>query len=156
MGLGRYHSPYGSCTGGSEADEAYARDFIDGIKYKMRFELRVAQSKWSILKNLLEEMKCLDVRGDYKMVLLLVFLFWDVSSIRASLAASMGLGYWFYEYCGVGHPIVKEEAKYPTYLCLRAWERGNRRETNDQTTNLFIIGRYHIDYRTVETIAWEP
>ncbi|KAF6140783.1 hypothetical protein GIB67_042196, partial [Kingdonia uniflora] len=36
------------------------------------------------------------------------------------------LTYWFYEYCGVDHPIVKEEVKY------------------------------HIDHRTVETIAWEP
>ncbi|KAF6172683.1 hypothetical protein GIB67_042006 [Kingdonia uniflora] len=34
--------------------------------------------------------------------------------------------YWFYEYCGVGHPIVKEEVK-----C-------------------------HIDHRTVKTITWEP
>ncbi|KAF6134339.1 hypothetical protein GIB67_005731 [Kingdonia uniflora] len=38
----------------------------------------------------------------------------------------------------------------------RAWERGNRRKTNDQTTNQFIQGRYHIDHRTVETITWEP
>ncbi|KAF6141675.1 hypothetical protein GIB67_001227 [Kingdonia uniflora] len=64
--------------------------------------------------------------------------------------------YWFYEYCEVGHPIVKEEVKYPAYPRLRAWERGNRRKTNDQATNLFIIGRYHIDHRTVETITWEP
>ncbi|KAF6150256.1 hypothetical protein GIB67_017156 [Kingdonia uniflora] len=28
------------------------------------------------------------------------------------------LTYWFYEYCGVGHPIVKEEGKYPAYPCL--------------------------------------
>ncbi|KAF6170444.1 hypothetical protein GIB67_030127 [Kingdonia uniflora] len=34
--------------------------------------------------------------------------------------------YWFYEYCGVGHPIVKEDVKY------------------------------YIDYRTVDTITWEP
>ncbi|KAF6133942.1 hypothetical protein GIB67_040706 [Kingdonia uniflora] len=66
------------------------------------------------------------------------------------------LTYWFYEYCGVGHPIVKEEVKYPAYPCLRAWVRGNRRKTNDQAANLFIIGRYHIDHRTVETITWEP
>ncbi|KAF6140584.1 hypothetical protein GIB67_013877 [Kingdonia uniflora] len=66
------------------------------------------------------------------------------------------LPYWFYEYCGVGHPIVKEEVKYPAYPRLRTWERGNRRKTNDQATNLFIIGRYHIDHRTVETITWEP
>ncbi|KAF6151759.1 hypothetical protein GIB67_010333 [Kingdonia uniflora] len=64
--------------------------------------------------------------------------------------------YWFYEYCGVGHPIVRKEVKYPAYLYLRAWERGNRRKINDQTANLFIIGRYHIDHRTVETITWEP
>ncbi|KAF6164102.1 hypothetical protein GIB67_017686 [Kingdonia uniflora] len=64
--------------------------------------------------------------------------------------------YWFYEYCGVGHPIVKEEIKYATYPYLRAWERGNRKKTNDQAANLFIIGRYHIDHRTVKTITWEP
>ncbi|KAF6149373.1 hypothetical protein GIB67_016911, partial [Kingdonia uniflora] len=64
--------------------------------------------------------------------------------------------YWFYEYCGVGHPIVKEEVKFSAYPCLRAWERGNRRKTNDQATNLFILGRYHIDHRTVKTITWEP
>ncbi|KAF6176236.1 hypothetical protein GIB67_023527 [Kingdonia uniflora] len=49
------------------------------------------------------------------------------------------LPYWFYEYCGVGHPIVKEEVKYLAYPYLRAWERGNRRNTNDQAANLFII-----------------
>ncbi|KAF6142847.1 hypothetical protein GIB67_002711 [Kingdonia uniflora] len=36
------------------------------------------------------------------------------------------LEYWFYEYCGVGHPIVKEDVKY------------------------------HIDHRTIEMITWEP
>ncbi|KAF6160195.1 hypothetical protein GIB67_016631 [Kingdonia uniflora] len=29
------------------------------------------------------------------------------------------LEYWFYEYCGVGHPIVKEEVKFSAYLYLR-------------------------------------
>ncbi|KAF6155071.1 hypothetical protein GIB67_035818 [Kingdonia uniflora] len=66
------------------------------------------------------------------------------------------LPYWFYEYCAVGHPIVKEEVKYPAYPRLRAWERGNRRKTNDQVANLFIIGIYHIDHRTAETIKWVP
>ncbi|KAF6141297.1 hypothetical protein GIB67_024381 [Kingdonia uniflora] len=66
------------------------------------------------------------------------------------------LSYWFFEYCGVGHPIVKEEVKYLAYPRLRAWERGNRRKINDQAANLFIIGRYHIDHRTLETITWEP
>ncbi|KAF6158915.1 hypothetical protein GIB67_012332 [Kingdonia uniflora] len=41
------------------------------------------------------------------------------------------LPYWFYEYYGIGHPIVKEEVKYLAYL-------------------------YHIDHRTVEMITWEP
>ncbi|KAF6166762.1 hypothetical protein GIB67_005638 [Kingdonia uniflora] len=63
--------------------------------------------------------------------------------------------YWFYEYYGVGHPIVKEEVKYPAYPRLKAWERGNRRKTNDQAANLFIIGKYHIDHHTIETITWE-
>ncbi|KAF6146945.1 hypothetical protein GIB67_036664 [Kingdonia uniflora] len=36
------------------------------------------------------------------------------------------LTYWFYEYCGVGHPIVKKDVKY------------------------------HIDHRTIETITWRP
>ncbi|KAF6142258.1 hypothetical protein GIB67_012107 [Kingdonia uniflora] len=66
------------------------------------------------------------------------------------------LPYWFYKYCGVDHPIVKEEVKYPAYLCLKAWEIGNMRKTNDQAANLFIIGRYHIDHHTVKTIIWEP
>ncbi|KAF6164606.1 hypothetical protein GIB67_032834, partial [Kingdonia uniflora] len=66
------------------------------------------------------------------------------------------LTYWFYEYCGVGHPIVKEEVKFSAYLHLRAWERRNMRKTNDQATNLFILGRYHIDHCTIETITWEP
>ncbi|KAF6171571.1 hypothetical protein GIB67_018095 [Kingdonia uniflora] len=30
------------------------------------------------------------------------------------------LTYWFYEYCGVGHPIVKEEVKFSAYPRLRA------------------------------------
>ncbi|KAF6142637.1 hypothetical protein GIB67_015123 [Kingdonia uniflora] len=42
------------------------------------------------------------------------------------------------------------------YPRLRAWERGNRRKTNDLAANFFIIGRYHIDHRSVETITWEP
>ncbi|KAF6170105.1 hypothetical protein GIB67_025794 [Kingdonia uniflora] len=41
------------------------------------------------------------------------------------------LEYWFYEYCEVGYPIVKEEVKFSTYPCLRAWERGNRKKIND-------------------------
>ncbi|KAF6154483.1 hypothetical protein GIB67_028375 [Kingdonia uniflora] len=64
--------------------------------------------------------------------------------------------YWFYEYCGVGHPIVKEEVKFSAYPRIRAWEKGNRRKTNDQATNLFILGKYHIDHRTIETITWKP
>ncbi|KAF6177020.1 hypothetical protein GIB67_040918 [Kingdonia uniflora] len=36
------------------------------------------------------------------------------------------LTYWFYVYCGVGHPIVKEDVKY------------------------------HIDHRTIETFTWKP
>ncbi|KAF6170290.1 hypothetical protein GIB67_042980 [Kingdonia uniflora] len=66
------------------------------------------------------------------------------------------LTYWFYEYCGVGHPIVKEDVKFSAYPPFRACERGNRRKTNDQTTNLYILGRYHIDHRTVNTITWKP
>ncbi|KAF6167106.1 hypothetical protein GIB67_041361 [Kingdonia uniflora] len=65
------------------------------------------------------------------------------------------LPYWFYEYCEVDHPIVKEEVKYLAYPRLRAWERGNWRKANDQAANLFIIGRYHIDHRTLKTITWE-
>ncbi|KAF6135064.1 hypothetical protein GIB67_002602 [Kingdonia uniflora] len=63
------------------------------------------------------------------------------------------LEHWFYEYCGVGHLIVKEEVKFLAYPRLRAWERGNMRKINDQATNLFILGRYHIDHRTIETIT---
>ncbi|KAF6177162.1 hypothetical protein GIB67_025499, partial [Kingdonia uniflora] len=65
------------------------------------------------------------------------------------------LMYWFYEYCGVGHPIVKEDVKLTAYPCLRAWERGNKKKTNDQGGNLFMLGRYHIDHCTIKTITWE-
>ncbi|KAF6137301.1 hypothetical protein GIB67_036338 [Kingdonia uniflora] len=33
---------------------------------------------------------------------------------------------------------------------------GNNRKTNDQATNLFTLGRYHIDHHTIEMIIWEP
>ncbi|KAF6164035.1 hypothetical protein GIB67_028739 [Kingdonia uniflora] len=33
---------------------------------------------------------------------------------------------------------------------------GELEEKNDQAANLFILGRYHIDHRTVDTITWEP
>ncbi|KAF6160513.1 hypothetical protein GIB67_019282 [Kingdonia uniflora] len=49
------------------------------------------------------------------------------------------LEYWFYEYCGVGLPIVKEEVKFSAYPRLRAWERGNKKKTNDQAGNLFML-----------------
>ncbi|KAF6171612.1 hypothetical protein GIB67_036217 [Kingdonia uniflora] len=54
--------------------------------------------------------------------------------------------YWFYEYCGVGHPIVKEVDKFLAYLRLRAWERGNKRKTNDYATNMFILGEERETY----------
>ncbi|KAF6141261.1 hypothetical protein GIB67_024345 [Kingdonia uniflora] len=38
------------------------------------------------------------------------------------------LMYWFYEYCGVGQPIVKEDVKFLAYPHLRSWERGNKRK----------------------------
>ncbi|KAF6149728.1 hypothetical protein GIB67_017461 [Kingdonia uniflora] len=66
------------------------------------------------------------------------------------------LEYWFYEYCRVGHPIFKEEVKFSAYPHLRAWERGNKKKTNDQAGNLFTLGRYIIDHRTIETITWRP
>ncbi|KAF6157139.1 hypothetical protein GIB67_041600 [Kingdonia uniflora] len=69
---------------------------------------------------------------------------------------SQPLMYWFYEYCGVGHPIAKEEVKFSAYPCLRAWERENRKKTNDQASNLFMLGRCHIDHCTIVTITWEP
>ncbi|KAF6141453.1 hypothetical protein GIB67_021269, partial [Kingdonia uniflora] len=78
------------------------------------------------------------------------------SVILASLYYGLDTAYWFYKYCGVGHPIVKEDIKYSAYPHLRAWEMRNKRKTNNQATNLFILGRYHIDHRTVDTITWEP
>ncbi|KAF6144374.1 hypothetical protein GIB67_024601 [Kingdonia uniflora] len=59
-------------------------------------------------------------------------------------------------YCGVGHLIVKEDVKFSAYPRLRAWERGNWRKTNDQATNLFILGIYYIDHHTIDMITWEP
>ncbi|KAF6147145.1 hypothetical protein GIB67_036864 [Kingdonia uniflora] len=47
------------------------------------------------------------------------------------------LMYWFYEYCEVGHPIVKEDVKYLAYPRLRAWQRGNRKKTNVQADDVW-------------------
>ncbi|KAF6171163.1 hypothetical protein GIB67_035120 [Kingdonia uniflora] len=66
----------------------------------------------------------------------------DFIMLTSFLISRYPTQYWFYEYCGVGHPIVKEDVKFLAYPCLRTWERGNR--------------RYHIDHRTVDTITWEP
>ncbi|KAF6135158.1 hypothetical protein GIB67_035229, partial [Kingdonia uniflora] len=66
-----------------------------------------------------------------------------------------GLDTAFYEYCGVGHPIVKEEVKFSAYPRLRAWERENKGKINVQASNLFILGRYHIDHYTIKMITWE-
>ncbi|KAF6166911.1 hypothetical protein GIB67_020140 [Kingdonia uniflora] len=66
------------------------------------------------------------------------------------------LTYWFYEYYGVGHLMFKEDVKYLAYLYLRACDRGNRKKTNDQTYNLFMLGRYYIDHQTIEMITWRP
>ncbi|KAF6134093.1 hypothetical protein GIB67_035647 [Kingdonia uniflora] len=85
-----------------------------------------------------------------------VNIFGKFMDIRLGNSDNRLIQYWFYEYYGVGHPIVKEEVKYPAYLRLRTWEKGNKRKTNNQAANLFIIGKYHIDHRTVETIIWEP
>ncbi|KAF6156577.1 hypothetical protein GIB67_022477 [Kingdonia uniflora] len=38
----------------------------------------------------------------------------------------------------------------------QSMEEGEHEEKNDPATNLFILGRYHIDHRIVETITWEP
>ncbi|KAF6154411.1 hypothetical protein GIB67_028303 [Kingdonia uniflora] len=78
---------------------------------------------------------------------------------RCGVASELGLvslEYWFYEYCGVSHPIVKEDVKFTAYPRLRAWERGNRRKENDQATNLIIQGKFYIDHRIVDTITQEP
>ncbi|KAF6160330.1 hypothetical protein GIB67_019099 [Kingdonia uniflora] len=76
-----------------------------------------------------------------------------VTTRSAITGFSQLLKYWFYEYCGVGHPIVKEEVKSLSYPHLRAWERGNRKKANNQATNLFLLGRYHIDHHTIKTIT---
>ncbi|KAF6152698.1 hypothetical protein GIB67_021358 [Kingdonia uniflora] len=91
---------------------------------------------------------------------ILASLYHDLDTVVTAWGAITGfvqlLMYWFYEYCGVGHPIVKEEVKFSAYPRLRARKRWNRRKTNDQATNLFILGRYHIDHHTIEMITWEP
>ncbi|KAF6158949.1 hypothetical protein GIB67_042030, partial [Kingdonia uniflora] len=66
------------------------------------------------------------------------------------------LEYWFYMYCGVGHPIVNNALKMTSYPRLKAWEKGNMKKINDQAGNLFTIVRYLIDYRTIESINWRP
>ncbi|KAF6147198.1 hypothetical protein GIB67_039328 [Kingdonia uniflora] len=69
---------------------------------------------------------------------------------------SQFLKYLFYDNCGVGHPIVKETLKFTSYPGLKAWEKGNRKKTNDQATILFTLGRYLIDHWTIESINWQP
>ncbi|KAF6138231.1 hypothetical protein GIB67_011071 [Kingdonia uniflora] len=69
---------------------------------------------------------------------------------------SSGGRYWLYEYCGVGHPIVSNTLKMTSYPRLKAWEKGNRKKTNNQAENLFTISRYLIDHRTIESINWHP
>ncbi|KAF6167904.1 hypothetical protein GIB67_027682 [Kingdonia uniflora] len=49
------------------------------------------------------------------------------------------LTYWFYEYCKVGHRILKEDVKFSAYSRLIAWERRNWKKTNDQANNLFML-----------------
>ncbi|KAF6134720.1 hypothetical protein GIB67_002121 [Kingdonia uniflora] len=56
------------------------------------------------------------------------------------------LEYWFYEYYGVGHPIVNEALKITSYPCLNAWKKGNKKKTNYQTINLFTLCIYLIDH----------
>ncbi|KAF6156677.1 hypothetical protein GIB67_017813, partial [Kingdonia uniflora] len=79
-----------------------------------------------------------------------------VTTGGAIIRFSQLLEYWFYEYCGVDHPIIKKEVKFMAYPRLKAWERGDRKKTNDQVANLFMLGRYHINHCTIETITWEP
>ncbi|KAF6153124.1 hypothetical protein GIB67_034846 [Kingdonia uniflora] len=104
----------------------------------------------------------LDSAAQYDWVLLFLFpctMVWIPQSRSGvpslDLSNFLRMQYWFYEYCGAGRPIVKEEVKFSAYLLLRVWKRGNRRKTNDQTTNLFILGRYHINHRTIEAITWD-
>ncbi|KAF6142387.1 hypothetical protein GIB67_033814 [Kingdonia uniflora] len=65
-------------------------------------------------------------------------------------------GQWSGKYCGVGHPIVNNTLKMTSYPRLKAWEKGNIKETNDQAGSLFTIARYLIDHRTIELINWQP
>ncbi|KAF6154900.1 hypothetical protein GIB67_018337 [Kingdonia uniflora] len=53
-------------------------------------------------------------------------------------------GYWFYEYCGVSYPIVKEEVKYLIYPRLRAWEMGNKKRLLELTDENATMRR-HLD-----------
>ncbi|KAF6158404.1 hypothetical protein GIB67_019443 [Kingdonia uniflora] len=61
-----------------------------------------------------------------------------VTTGGAIIKFSQLLEYWFYEYYGVGHPIVKENIRFSAYLYLRAWERGNKKKTNDQMMPLRV------------------
>ncbi|KAF6168837.1 hypothetical protein GIB67_042144, partial [Kingdonia uniflora] len=69
---------------------------------------------------------------------ILAFLYHGLDTAVTTGGAITGfsqlLEYWFYEYCGVGHPIVKEDVKFSSYPRLKAWERGNRKKTNDLLT----------------------
>ncbi|KAF6176896.1 hypothetical protein GIB67_030579 [Kingdonia uniflora] len=55
---------------------------------------------------------------------ILASLYYGLDTAVTTRCAIIGfvqlLTYWFYEYCGVGHPITKEDVKYLAYPCLRA------------------------------------
>ncbi|KAF6142728.1 hypothetical protein GIB67_018439 [Kingdonia uniflora] len=94
-----------------------------------------------------QDLKC--VHGTFTTVIKVWKEIFTIPSVRDAV-------YWFYEYCGVGHPIVKEDVKFSAYPLLRTWERKNRKKTNDQADNLFMLGRYYTDHRTIETITCRP
>ncbi|KAF6170308.1 hypothetical protein GIB67_042998 [Kingdonia uniflora] len=52
-------------------------------------------------------------------------------------------------------PYSQGIGKVPGLSAPQSMGEGNKRKTNDQAANMFIIGRYHIDHRTVKTITWE-
>ncbi|KAF6175666.1 hypothetical protein GIB67_022668 [Kingdonia uniflora] len=79
---------------------------------------------WSILSNarqLLPNIESNNIKsGNINILHLRMYLTITVMIGGAITGFSQLLEYWFYKYCGVGHPIVKEEVKFLSYPYLRA------------------------------------
>ncbi|KAF6176978.1 hypothetical protein GIB67_027778 [Kingdonia uniflora] len=79
----------------------------------------------------------------------------DITIARAFILFIMG-------YLCIGFTSIVGLVTLLSRKMLNSWPirvsehgRGNKRKTNDQATNLFMLGRYHINHHTIETITRE-